>query len=310
MLAERLLAERLLADRLLADRLLAGLASFRRDHTAGTVPHGENLFSYCALARERLAAIRLDLPVLGVVLSGAKEIWRGDAATVLREGSAFVLPAKIAMDVLNLPSERNGVYQSLIVEVAPDALPDGSEGARTAWARASGARASGARAVGAGAPVELCLTPHLVDTLIHAASKIAAGPAGPTVRRSRLAEVLALLEADPAARPLFDRSVGERVVQLVRGDLAAPWTAPLVARALAMSESTLRRRLSEEGLAFGDLLRRERMRSARDLLASGASAERAATAVGYLSRGHFTRHFRDAFGLTPGRARARAQPFR
>ncbi|MDD3446069.1 MAG: AraC family transcriptional regulator [Zavarzinia sp.] len=275
----------------LSQRLLVGLAPFRRGEAAGSTPHGDSLFSYCALTRERLAAIRLDHPVLAVVLSGAKEVWRGDAVTVLGEGDVFALPARVAMDVVNVPSARTGFYQSLIVEIPADTLPP----VTMVVPPPADARRN--------PPVGITLTPHLVEALVHAASAIADGPAGPLVRASRLAELLALLRADPAAAVLFRQSVGQRVAQTVATDLSAPWTAPQVARLLAMSEATLRRRLAAEALSFGALLRRERMVAARRLLETGASAQNAALAVGYASRAHFARHFRAAFGLLPGQVR-------
>ena len=67
----------------LSSALLEGLARFRAAGVSGSLPHGENLFSYCALTRERLIAVDLPHPILGVVLSGTKEIWRGMNATSL-----------------------------------------------------------------------------------------------------------------------------------------------------------------------------------------------------------------------------------
>lgn len=267
--------------------LLAGLAPFRREGMAGTLPHAPGLFSYCALARERLLSVRLPRPVLGVVVSGAKEVWRGDAAERLATGTLFVLPAEVDLDVVNEPDEGTGLYQSLVIEIEPDAIPD------------IGPRDFAATA--APASVAVGLTTGLVEAAIHAARAIGEGPAGATVRSARLAELLALLHDEPAARPLFDMSVAERVARLVRGGLDADWTAVEVARRLALSESTLRRRLAGEGRTFSTILRCERMEAARRLMARGTASGTAALAVGYASRAHFARAYRTVFGDNPAR---------
>ncbi|PDV89283.1 AraC family transcriptional regulator [Rhizobium sp. H4] len=277
----------------LSSALLEGLARFRAAGTGGSLAHGENLFSYCALAKERLIAIELPHPILGVVVSGAKEVWRGMNGSSLCAGSLFVLPAKTKMDILNLPDVSRGFYQSLILEV-PDAsvlleanVPSTLTGRRRAAVE----------------PLQVELTPHLVDAVIHAASAIADGPAQSSVRRSRLTELLALLHGDPAARPMFDLSIAGRVLALIASDLSRDWRAPEVARMIGLSESTMRRRLAEEGISFAKLLRRERMLAARHLMAQRESAQAAAIAVGYASRAHFAKRFRAAFGSNPSMLR-------
>ncbi len=274
-------------DASLRAALLAGLARFRREGVAGTMPHAPGLFSYCALTRERLASVRLPRPVLGVVLSGAKEVWRGDAAERLPTGVIFVLPGEVDLDVVNEPDQKTGLYQSLVLEIEPDAIPDLGPCAFAPMTTS--------------ATVAVASTAELVDAVIHAARAIGGGPAGATVRMARLAEVLALLHDEPAARPLFDMSVAERVARLVRGALDETWTAAEVARRLGLSESTLRRRLAGEGHAFAAVLRRERMEAARRLMARGAASGVAALAVGYASRAHFARAFRATFGDNPAR---------
>jgi AraC-like DNA-binding protein len=279
-------------DAVLSGRLLAGLRQFRAGHQSGTIPHADNLFSYCALERERLVAIRLPHPLVGVVVSGAKEVWRGDNAEVLAEGSLFAFPANVSMDILNVPDEHRGLYQSLIVEVTPKAIsglgflkpqqtagpnPHGSYGIR--------------------------LTPQLVDAVVHAASEIAGGVAGQAIRTSRLTELLALLAHEPAARPLFDLPLRDRLALLLGEDLAYAWTAAEAASRLGVSESTLRRRLSDDHTTFRSILRAARMGAAHRLLQQGHGSQAASAAVGYASRTHFARHFRAAFGVCPSHLR-------
>lgn len=281
----------------LSSALLGGLGRFRAAGVAGNLPHGENLFSYCALARERLIAVELPCPILGVVLAGTKEVWRGMEASVLHAGALFVLPAKAKMDILNLPDDRSGFYQSIVLEVP--ALP---------YALETGAcRAPSRQRISEVQPLQVRLTPHLVAAVVHAASAIADGPAQAPVRRSRMTELLALLQEEPAALPLFDTTVSARIIGLVGSDLSRDWKAPRVAAALGLSESTLRRRLAVEGTSFARLLRRERMLAARHLVERRESSRSAAVAVGYASRTHFARRFKAEFGASPSELRHRDQ---
>lgn len=263
-------------------RLLTGLARFRAPRGSGSIPHGESMFSYCALARERLLAMELPHPLIGIVLAGRKEVWRGSVVDVLLPGTLFVLPRGVPLDILNIPGDRTGSYQSLVLEIRGRDLPDLAPPA-------------GMPAWGLAVPLD----DGLVDAVLHAAAAIADGPASGTVRAARLAELLALLHAVPEARALYERTMADRVARLVCGDLARGWTSAEVAGRLAVSESTLRRRLAEGGESFSRLLRRERMEAARRQIAAGVGSQAAALAVGYVSRAHFARAYRSVFGRNP-----------
>ncbi len=269
----------------LMERLRAGLARFRVQGMSGISEHAPGLFSYCAIERERLACVRLDRPLIGIVLSGAKEVWLGDMSERFSAGTAFVLPSAVDLEIVNEPDDRAHLYQSLILPIEPDMLPP------VGPVEAARGRTEGTFVIP--------LTPGRVQALLHAAEAIEAGPAEPVLRTARLHELLALLHDAPAARPLFDLSVAERVARLVRTELDRRWTAGEIAARLALSESTLRRRLAAEGQALSAILRRERMSVARRLIAQGAGSGTAGLAVGYASRAHFARAFRTTFGVNP-----------
>jgi AraC-like DNA-binding protein len=79
-----------------------------------------------------------------------------------------------------------------------------------------------------------------------------------------------------------------------------------VARALATSERTLRRRLSDEGLTFDRLREAELERLARELLRSRASTiEEIAYLLGFSEARAFQRAFKRWTGTTPGAFRTR-----
>lgn len=274
--------------RRLLDRLFEGLAGLRDPRPAGTHPHGKGLFTYGAIRRERIAAITLAHPLIGVVLRGRKEVWfGGDLAERLLPGMVFALPAGVPLDVVNVPCERAGLYESLIFEITKLPAPVAAlpQPAATAWT---------------GPDVRLTLTADLVEAVAHAATAIADGPARARVGELRLAEMLTLLAGDAAARHLFARRLSDDLALRMAARPDEDWSVGRAAAALGLGGSTLRRRLACEGTGFRAILTRVRMEAARRLLSTGAASGDAALASGYASRSHFARRYRAAFGTLPG----------
>ncbi|MCA9704651.1 MAG: helix-turn-helix transcriptional regulator, partial [Myxococcales bacterium] len=112
-------------------------------------------------------------------------------------------------------------------------------------------------------------------------------------------------QALPAAVDTWAHRVAQR---LARGDTEVELGA--VAKALAVSERTLRRRLAEEGTSFSELRQRELQRRAEGLLAQGQlSPAEIAFCLGFSEMSAFNRAFRRWTGCSPGawrQARRRA----
>jgi AraC-like DNA-binding protein len=254
---------------------------------------GGQVFSYCCFATERLAQVTIARPLIGIVLSGAKEFWLGDAGQRFTAGDVFVAPGGATLDAVNVPDERHGLYESLLVEVAslPPSIarmPDLPPLRRKDF------------------DIRVTLTADLVDALAHAATTLATSDNAAILGAHRLAEVLMLLRTDAAARPLFDVSLSDRIRWMVAAEPSRRWTADELADRLAMGASTLRRRLTENGTPLRTVLAAARMQVAEGLLSSGgANVTAAAEAAGYTSRSHFTRRFRSVYGNAPGEHRAR-----
>ncbi|MDQ0322628.1 AraC-like DNA-binding protein [Pararhizobium capsulatum DSM 1112] len=261
--------------------------------TAGRYAHGKQLFSYCSIDKERLKAISLPCPIIGILLRGRKEVWLGDQAHMFEPGTVFVLPGRVPMDVVNIPAGSNACYESLLLEVpslpagvAPLVGGNGGNGSET------------------GGEFRVTLNPDLVDTLVHAATAIADDALGETMKTLRLIEMLTLLRPLRAASPLFRTVLDEEVAWLVRSAPSEIWTVESVATRLGLGASTLRRRLALRGKSFREILRQERLKAGESALASGASSIAAAEAAGYASRSHFARRYRESYGTTPKGRRA------
>ena len=285
-------------QRRLSARLLERLKPLAADparprKTPGVLSHGRQLFSYCCFEMERISRVSTPDPLIGIVLSGAKEFWLGDQGQRFGAGTVFVLPAGPEFDAVNIPDERSGLYESLLVEVSrvPPELANIS---------------SGRRPVAEGLELKVRLTAELVDALAHAAIALRASDHVTTLAGHRLAEVLLLLRDEPAARPLFNVSLTDRITWLVLSAPARRWTAAAVGRELGLGGSTLRRRLAEGGTSLREVLASARMSVAHRMLASGeGNVSEAAVAAGYASRSHFVRRFRCIYGVPPSEHRAR-----
>jgi AraC-like DNA-binding protein len=258
------------------------------DGTAGRYDHGQQLFSYCSIDRERLLAVRLESPVIGILLRGEKEVWVGDRMLRFDPGTVFVLPAGVPIDVVNTPAGPTSSYESLLLEVP--VLP-------VSIAPLVGNGLAAAR------PQDelfrIPLSQDLIVALSHAATSIATDTLGEAVKAVRLMEVLTLLRVLPAAAPLFSISLAEQAAWLIRSAPSEAWTVERLADRLGLGPSTLRRRLAAAGQPFRSVLRTERLRAAAAALSSGASSIAAAEAAGYASRSHFARRFRESYGFTP-----------
>ncbi|CDN48799.1 AraC family transcriptional regulator [Neorhizobium galegae] len=272
--------------------LSRGLLDRLRPMVAGRLKPGmnayaEQLFIYCCFDREKVKALELEDPMIGIVLYGQKEIWFGDRTHAFPPGSVFVLPRKVPMDVVNIPDETTGFYVALRLDVP--SLPEGIPPLSTAE------RLKGGELGNFGVP----LSDGLVEALCHAATTIADGAIGETIKRLRMAEVLALLRPLPEARLLFRQSLSDEIAWLIATAPSEQWSITEVAEQIGIGASTLRRRLSLEGGSFRAILRRERLKAGQNAISSGASSIAAAEAAGYASRSHFSRRFRETFGTSP-----------
>jgi AraC-like DNA-binding protein len=124
----------------------------------------------------------------------------------------------------------------------------------------------------------------------------------PAIMRDCLEQCRALMrlegDADTAAS-----SVSERVLMAIEMDS----TILSVARKLDMTERTLRRRLSEEGTSFRQILTDARLAVGHELLSTaGLDVSTVAWRAGYAEPSSFVRAFSKKYGYSPGRIKKTA----
>jgi AraC-like DNA-binding protein len=158
-----------------------------------------------------------------------------------------------------------------------------------------------------GLPASARLLEHvshgLVTAFESARQALAASSDVPAaVTRQRMLEVMHWLLEDRIAlhSAPVNPTVSIKVRALLAGRLDADWKADRVAKAMAMSEATLRRRLAEEETSLTELLTEMRMAAALTLLqATAQPVSDIALSVGYQSPSRFAARFRQRFGFAP-----------
>lgn len=104
-------------------------------------------------------------------------------------------------------------------------------------------------------------------------------------------------------------TLSDRLRAVIAAEPDRDWRAEAAARALAVSEPTLRRHLAVEGTSFTTLLADVRMGAALALLqSSDLAVNRIALDVGYACPSRFAVRFRKRFGLSPSAIRAETAP--
>jgi AraC-like DNA-binding protein len=215
----------------------------------------------------------------------------GERKLEILPGELLLLPGGCTVEIGNHPGPRGEPYLGLAMAFPPASIEQfrrsyGTEipdNIRPLWS----ASAPGDMVTAMAQWLEWCMH-HPVD---------------PSLARHRQVEILMLLaRAGIAGNLLLDREAAwhERVAQLIALDPARDWSAGELCRRLGIGESTLRRRLNQEGVGFRQVLEESRMVTALALLQETFwPVGQVAEAVGYNSHSRFSERFKRRFGLSP-----------
>jgi AraC-like DNA-binding protein len=128
-------------------------------------------------------------------------------------------------------------------------------------------------------------------------------------RRREITQRLIELGYSAELRSGLQQQLSRRVQTVVSEDLSHDWQIAEVCQHLAVSESTLRRKLSDEQRSFRDLLSQLRLTQGLNLLqTTSLSVQQVADACGYRSASRFSERFRERFGTSPGELRQSQDP--
>lgn len=240
---------------------------------------------YSAQQEQKLLNVPINNPVLIFVLSGAKAL--GPELTVeCSTGSFVMLPGNAAINMRNIP--KQSAYYAVLLEFSYedfDVLPAGEQGQPE-------------MVIG---DIEKPLSQWLHQFINYLSW------APEVLWEQRKREVLPLLfhlgHTDILklrAEPTLSQQLHGLFVENAFSDVSAQ----SLCDQLAMSESTLRRRLASEGASLQSVRDKARMGMGLHLLqTSQDSIQRVAEQCGYQSQSRFTDRFKKHFGLTPSELR-------
>jgi AraC-like DNA-binding protein len=247
-------------------------------------------------SRECFRGIKLEQPILVVVLSGTKTIYVDDQEYIFQPGELFFVPSAIALDVINQPDINSNYYTALVLELSatlfhklrliyPELVDDVEQQQFQLQ-------------------FAIALSPQLSQSFIYLVQSIINSAADNSDLNEHHVMEIILLLLNSDLRSLVIQEIYpdllSQVTRLLRRNLALPWTIQQLARELNLSVSTLKRQLKIHDLTFRQILTQERMSKAMLLLKQEKyPISEIAIACGYQSPSRFAVRFKQHYGLNP-----------
>ncbi|WP_071871603.1 helix-turn-helix transcriptional regulator [Atopomonas hussainii] len=248
---------------------------------------------YSAVHAQHLRNVTIAKPLLVVVLSGSKALGYAEPLTC-RAGDFALLANNATLSVRNLPEA--GDYLALLIEFEyADFAP------LTAHSPSGVLPSVPSQSVPAPRYVHGTVEPLLHTALLQFVQWSACAPAALwPLRRQELLQLLAVSGYPAVSQLCLPPSLSQRVYAVLGAEPRQTPDAATLAAQLAMSEATLRRRLSAEGTNLQTLKDSAKLSRALHLLQTGfAPIGQIAEQCGYHSQSRFTEKFKQHFGLTP-----------
>lgn len=247
---------------------------------------------YQCVARQALQRVGFGVSAVVLVLAGSKTVWVAGRCHRVAAGELLLLPALAEPDVVNEPGTVP--HRGVVVRF--------EAGLVAAYQETHGVyEAHAAARWTAPAPAEVVLA-----LLQWFQWQRFSRPDGQWVAH-RTQELLRLLVGAGLAGNLLQGpgpDLRQQLVAYMRAEPTRLWQVDEVARSFGQSESTLRRRLREQGTGFRDLLEEARLSHGLQLLQSTRwPVARVALASGYQSQSRFSERFKLRFGMLPGELR-------
>lgn len=242
--------------------------------------------------RLRYSNLMINRPLIILVEHGTKIMRSGDYEVMVQAGGAIAVSQNQVFDVIN-EAEPGGIYLARWIAFEPDMV--------LSHPHQKSLAASIDRALALKAPQKAFLNAY------DLATEAIANPDGvpEAIADHRLRELLLWLDLSGGrfAMPQPD-GFAQKARTIITEKPGYAWSGVALARALHVSEATLRRKLSAEGWSFQALLADVRMSTAMQLLQStDRPVLHIAQDVGYESQSRFAIRFRARFGFAPSAIR-------
>ena len=244
--------------------------------------------------KQLIRSVSFHKPGLILVISGKKSVYFQERHIACKAGEMLAIPALSQFDMTNHPEVADGLYLSLFIEFNRPLI----ERLRLNYGAITAKRRS----------VKQCKihfkgNEMLYEAVFHYLQLIDLPGMDTEVLEHRLLGVLlCLVSQKPSLHMLLSLSDHwrERVCSIFLAEPGRKWKVADICARLAVSESTLRRRLKEEDTDYHTLLMDLRLNLALTLVQmSYLPIYEVAMNCGYQSASQFTRRFRERFGVTP-----------
>lgn len=231
-----------------------------------------------------------------IILSGSLVLHTANSVHTLTPSTSGCLIAQdTCLDIEKYPDRDGQPFRSLFLTISTNIIREFAKRYTEIISRASSV-------------AEIAFIPvnkALIDSLFTLQTSLNQPELNDTRLELRLLDLLLVLaEQGHCFLPLAKRSVTLQLRELLQKAPEQHWTAKEAGKRLAMSESTLRRRLSGENSRFETLLLETRMMHAMFLLQTTSfTLQGVAEQCGYLSYARFAEQFKKRFSTPPSRVR-------
>jgi len=238
---------------------------------------------YTCKSSQLLRGVPILKPVVVFVLKGAKHL-AGEMNSVCKQGSFVFLAENREVSISNIPAGDD--YLALFIEFE---YSDFEPAASTTNSRHLIGEMSSA--------LVQCITQFIEWS--HVAPKEMW-----SIRRKELIKLLCYQGYKEILSLVEKPKINHQLIDVFREDPSVRWSIDDVSKKLAMSESTLRRKLQAEGASFRDLNLQVRLGHGMHLLqTTNLAISQISEQCGYQSQSRFSEMFRVRFGLTPSQLR-------
>jgi AraC-like DNA-binding protein len=279
-----------------SDDILNAVAELRSELDRSSAPDNDGYAGHLGInrckTRQPLTRMCFGVPTVMMTITGRKIVSIENDTYQLSPGDMLMLPEEVDFDVENIPDEKLGRYLGVAIRFDAQTLSIFRDiyGAQfdnwdltPRWHVAGSAK--------------------IIAATASWISWIRRFPTDQTQVRHRMIELMLLLASQGVAGNLIfqlDNSWRLRVKQLLLFDPARAWRIVDICQNLAVSESTLRRHLKEEGVGFRAMLEEVRLEHGMGLVMStDMLISQISFSCGYQSQSRFSERFRKRFSMSP-----------
>ncbi len=238
---------------------------------------------YSSYRKQHIHDVPIVKPLFIAVLQGEKRLGR-DSEQICKSGDFIFLSNSPNTEIRNIP--KDSFYTALLIEFDPSdfdhLLPPNKK--PPVSQHCSGNITP---------DLELCLKQFLEWTQVTPTSLW-------THRRKEIIELLCHMGYENVLSGLIQQTLGQKVHHIISADIGKEHSAASLSKQLAMSESTLRRKLKNEGTSIQHIKDQVKLGHGLHLILSTQQPiNLIAEKCGYYSQSRFTERFKERFGTTP-----------